>query len=206
MSILEYNGGSVIAMVGDGCVAIASDLRFGIQAQTVSNNFSKVFEVPGTGALVGLSGLATDIQTVEQIIRFRSGLYSLREDRPMKPSTVGHVISSLLYEKRFGPYFVEPVVCGLEGKDSKPYIVAMDLIGAPVFAEDFVVAGTSSEALYGLCETFWKPNMGPDELFEVLSQAFLAAINRDAITGWGAEVTILTPTKIIKRTLKTRQD
>ena len=60
---------------------------------------------------------------------------------------------------RFAPYFVEPVVAGLEGEDNSPYLVAMDLIGAAVFAKDFVVCGTAAEALYGVCESFWKPDM-----------------------------------------------
>jgi hypothetical protein len=39
---MEYNGGSVVAMVGKGCVAIASDLRLGNQALGISSNFQKV--------------------------------------------------------------------------------------------------------------------------------------------------------------------
>jgi 20S proteasome subunit beta 3 len=50
MSIMEYNGGSVVAMVGKECVAIASDLRLGNQALGVSTNFQKVL---WTGTLVG---------------------------------------------------------------------------------------------------------------------------------------------------------
>ena len=59
---------------------------------------------------------------------------------------------------RFGPFFVEPVVAGLE-PDGKPFICAMDLIGAPVFAEDVALAGTATEAMYGMCESLWKPDM-----------------------------------------------
>jgi len=38
-SILEHNGGAVVAMMGKDCVAIATDLRFGVQACTLDNNF-----------------------------------------------------------------------------------------------------------------------------------------------------------------------
>ena len=41
-SIMQYNGGSVIAMVGKDCVAIASDLRLGVQSLSISSNFEKV--------------------------------------------------------------------------------------------------------------------------------------------------------------------
>jgi 20S proteasome subunit beta 3 len=40
---MQLNGGSVIAMIGKDCVAIASDLRLGNQALTVSTNFEKVY-------------------------------------------------------------------------------------------------------------------------------------------------------------------
>eukprot|EP00010_Vexillifera_abyssalis_P006895 CAMPEP_0201550692 /NCGR_PEP_ID=MMETSP0173_2-20130828/7012_1 /ASSEMBLY_ACC=CAM_ASM_000268 /TAXON_ID=218659 /ORGANISM="Vexillifera sp., Strain DIVA3 564/2" /LENGTH=192 /DNA_ID=CAMNT_0047960737 /DNA_START=241 /DNA_END=819 /DNA_ORIENTATION=+ len=192
-------------MVGKQCVAIASDTRFGAQAQTIATDRPKVFQI-NNSTFVGLSGLGTDVETVYEKLKFQSKLYKLREGRDMKPSTVGNVISTLLYEKRFGPYFVEPVVCGLEGKDNKPFIVSTDLIGCLSSAKDFVLTGTSSEALYGLCETFYKPNMEPDELFEVISQAMIAGLNRDALSGWGCQVTIITPEKIITRSLKARQD
>ena len=46
---MEYNGGSVIAMVGKDCVAIASDLRLGNQALGISSNFQKVTADPLDG-------------------------------------------------------------------------------------------------------------------------------------------------------------
>lgn len=41
-NVQEANGGSVIAMKGKDCVAIACDLRLGNQALTVACNFEKV--------------------------------------------------------------------------------------------------------------------------------------------------------------------
>lgn len=49
-------------MVGKDCVAIASDLRLGMQATGVSNKFEKVFNYGNT--FVGLTGLATDVITL----------------------------------------------------------------------------------------------------------------------------------------------
>ena len=96
--------------------------------------------------------------------------YKLRENRDMGVKTFSHLVSTMLYEKRFGPYYTEPVIAGLSGPDNKPYLAAMDLIGAPVLTDAFVVAGTSGENLYGTCEMFYKPDLEPDELFEVLAQ------------------------------------
>lgn len=40
---MDYNGGALIGMKGKDCVAIATDKRFGIQAQTISLDFTVCF-------------------------------------------------------------------------------------------------------------------------------------------------------------------
>lgn len=204
MSILEYNGSGVIAMAGKNCVGIASDRRLGIQAQTVSTKFQRIYPMHDK-LMIGLTGMASDVQTISEKLRFRMNLYKLKEDRDMRPATFSSVVSNMLYSQRFGPWFVEPVVAGL-GKDNKPYLCAMDLLGAPVYTDDFVVAGTCADNLYGTCESLFKKDMDEDQLFETLSQALLAAVDRDALSGWGAVVHIITPTQVITRELKGRQD
>lgn len=115
------------------------------------------------------------------------------------------MVSSMLYEKRFGNWFVEPVIAGLNA-DNTPYISAMDLIGAPVFTNDFVVAGSSSENIYGMAESLYRPDMTADELFETISQVLLASVDRDALAGWGAVVHIITPEGVTTKELKARMD
>ena len=43
----EINGGSALAMIGKDCVAVAGDLRLGMQSVGVANNFEKVFDYEG---------------------------------------------------------------------------------------------------------------------------------------------------------------
>ena len=96
----------------------------------------------------------------------------------MKPKTFLNAICALLYEKRlvsacdcfespqfssqhqcrFGPYFVEPIVAGLN-EDGTTYIASADLIGCPMTTDDFVVGGTASDQLFGICEAFYRPNL-----------------------------------------------
>ena len=195
----------MIAMCGKNCVGIASDTRYGAKQQTIAHDFPKIFRI-NDKIYCGLVGLATDVQTVHEKLVFRTNMYELKEERMMKPSTLASMLSSMLYEKRFGPYFIEPVVAGLDGPDNKPYLSAMDLIGAPVVTNDFVVSGTCTENLYGMCESLFQPDMEPDDLFETLSQALLGSVDRDCLSGWGGVVTILTPDKVMTRYLEGRMD
>ncbi|CEH16033.1 20s proteasome subunit beta 3 [Ceraceosorus bombacis] len=194
MSIMEYNGGSVVAMRGKNCVAIASDLRIGQQALTLACNHDKVFPITQR-CYIGMPGLASDTETLRQRFRYRTSMYQLKEEREIEPETFAHLVSSTLYEKRFGPYFIEPVIAGLSGPDSKtpnePFIAAADLIGCLNFAKDFVVAGTASDKLFGMAEGLWEEDLEPDELFETISQTLLGALERDALSGWGAIVRVI---------------
>lgn len=204
MSIMSYNGAAMIAMAGDNCVGIAADRRLGVQLQTVSTDFQKLFRL-GPKLYVGLAGLATDVLTISHMLNFRKGLYELKEEREMNPPVLAHMLSALLYEKRFGPYFCEPIVAGLD-ENNKPFLAGMDLIGAAVNEDDFVVSGTCTGNLYGLCESLYKPKLGPEELFETLAQALLSSVDRDAMSGWGGVVHIITPDGVTTKELKGRQD
>ncbi|CAX40854.1 macropain subunit, putative [Candida dubliniensis CD36] len=201
----SINGGAAVAMIGKDCIAIASDLRLGQQSLGVSNNFEKIFSV-GDKTFLGLTGLATDVITLKELFRFKTNLYKLREERNIEPSTLANLVSSSLYERRFGPWFVSPIVAGLSSKDNKPFICGFDSIGCIDFSHDFIVSGTASDQLYGMCESLYEPNLEPEDLFETISQALLNAVDRDALSGWGAVVYIVTKDKVIKRVLKTRQD
>jgi 20S proteasome subunit beta 3 len=53
------------------------------------------------------------------------------------------------------------------------------------------VSGTPSESLYGACESMYKPDLEPEELFETISQALLSSVDRDCISGWGGIVHVV---------------
>lgn len=193
-----------MAAKGKNCVVIASDLRLGQQAMTVACNFDKVFRVTEK-TYVGLPGLASDVATLKERFRYRVNMYKMKEERDIEPEIFANLVSSTLYERRFGPYFIEPVIAGINSKD-EPFIAASDVVGCLNFAKDFVVSGTASDKLFGMAEGLWEPDLGPEELFETVSQILLGALERDALSGWGAVVRIITPDKVIERTLKARMD
>ncbi len=58
----------------------------------------------------------------------------------------------------------------------------------------------------GVFCAMYQPNLEAEDLFEVISQALLAAVDRDCLSGWGAIVHIITPEGVIERQLKSRKD
>lgn len=55
----------------------------------------------GEKLYIGLTGLASDVLSLHQLLQFRSNLYNLKEHREMTPEAFSALVSTLLYEKRF---------------------------------------------------------------------------------------------------------
>ena len=102
MSIHEYNGGTLVGMVGKDCVGIACDRRFGKELLTITNDFQRVFKLQDN-IIMGLGGLGTDIQTFSALMEQKVNLYTLKENKPMKPITFCNLVAYSLFEKRYLP-------------------------------------------------------------------------------------------------------
>ena len=123
--------------------------------------------------------------------------------------------SHVLYGRRQSPYYVEPLIVGLEKvtnqqridhdneqsvDDStndnhcnyRPFLCAQDVIGAQSKSDAFCCAGVASKSLYGTAEALWRPHLSPDELRHICGKAFLSALERDCLSGYGAILYLMT--------------
>mmetsp|Transcript_32271 Transcript_32271/g.47331 ORF Transcript_32271/g.47331 Transcript_32271/m.47331 type:complete len:290 (-) Transcript_32271:118-987(-) len=233
------NGGSIMAMSGQNCVAIAVDKRFGSGPQMVNVSPRNVL-IPNSKCLVAFTGLGGDCQSLAEELSilisekmmgkssssgFGFGLEESYGDGSggeeggsvtksiISPRSMASLTSHVLYGRRRSPYYVEPIIAGLEpvvveeeerGEDDettttqkrkkiqyRPYLCAQDVIGAKSQSESFVCSGVASKSLYGTAEAMWRPNLKPDELARVCGRAFLSALERDCLSGYGAIVYVI---------------
>lgn len=42
-----------------------------------------------------------------------------------------------------------------------------------------------------MAESLWRPDLDPEQLFEVISQTLMSAFDRDATSGWGGVVHVM---------------
>lgn len=109
------NGGSAMAMAGKECIVLICDKHLSANRTLVSKNFLKIYEIhPHTYLL--MSGLATDALTVSQKLKFRINMYELEQNRQISAPTLASMTHNFLYEHRFGPYYIQPIVAGLGKK------------------------------------------------------------------------------------------
>jgi len=220
------NGGSLMAMAGNECVALAVDKRFGSGPQMVNIAPRHVW-APHPSLLLAFSGLEGDVQSLSEELQmevaakrnralgFRiaevetesnddiNGELRARRSR-ISPPALACLTSHVLYEKR--GYYVEPLVVGLMGKTRKPFLCAMDMIGAQSFSQSFICSGAASTSLYGTAEALWKPNMKPEDLLECCGKVFQSALERDCLSGYGILVYLITEDGIAEYDLASRND
>ena len=190
---LTMNGGSLMAMAGNECVALAVDKRFGSGSQMVNIAPRHVW-APHPNLMLAFSGLEGDVQSLSEELqmevaakRNRALGFSIAGSKSendesndedevgerrsrISPPALACLTSHVLYEKR--GYYVEPLVVGLMDKTRKPFLCAMDMIGAQSFSKSFICSGAASTSLYGTAEALWRPNMKPKELLECCGKVF----------------------------------
>lgn len=208
----------------------------------------RILHLPNSNALLAWTGLYGDgIGFAEEMnvvlarkVR-RAGMLGFgggETTRKVSPRSITMLMSHLLYRRRNSPYYVEPIVVGLESvcvpileehhinaassielelpsaiqmnsllerqandiprpKISsyrtilKPYLCGTDMLGAQSSSQTFVCSGVASRSLHGTAEALWKPNLNDDELVEVCGKAFLSALERDILSGYGAVVYLI---------------
>jgi 20S proteasome subunit beta 3 len=201
---MDSQGGFVLAMKGKDCVVIASDLGLFDGRYVSGNNTPKVFKIHDN-LFIGLTGLLGDISSVKQILEYEVSKFLLNENRFPDHLEITNILSRLLYKNRFTPFFTEPILVGID-KKGNPVISSMDIIGAISNSNKFSVSGTCSDGLFGICESFWRPNMSEKDLFKIISKCINFTSNRDCLSGLGANIYIIKKNRIFNKKLENRVD
>lgn len=202
--IETFYGGSILAMVGKDCFSIVSDKRLGNNAITVSKSFRRIFKITDR-TFIGLPAFVPDCQQLVKKVMKHVSLFRLDERREIEPQELANLVSAILYSQRKSPLMTSPIVVGLDS-NNKTYICNMDCLGCKTEPGNFVAEGTASTSLTGACEVLYRENMEEEDLFVVSVQAFLNSVDRNALSGWGVECTIVSSEGIKVRTVRNRCD
>ncbi len=172
-----------------GGVVLAADRRVSYGTFVLSKSAKKVFLV---NERVGIStaGLPGDFQELVDVVKFNMTLYELDLDRKASPTNVAKLLSLLLYQGRFrGIYYAELIVGGLE--NGEPKILVLDPAGG-LMEEKFAAVGTGAQIATGILEREYEESLGEEEAISLAEKAMREAISRDALSGDGIDLLVIT--------------
>ncbi|RDD54109.1 MAG: proteasome subunit beta [Candidatus Korarchaeota archaeon NZ13-K] len=173
----------------DKGVVLAADRRVSYSSFILSKSARKVFLINDRVG-VSTAGLPGDFQELVDILKYNIAMYELENDRVATPTNVAKILSLLLYQGRFsGIYYAEVIVGGMDG--SSPRIFVLDPAGG-LMEESFAAIGTGAQIATGVLERGFREGMSEEEAIELSERAMREAIARDALSGDGIDMLIIT--------------
>ncbi|GKZ39995.1 proteasome subunit beta type-6, partial [Aspergillus brasiliensis] len=130
------NGGSTLGITGSDFAILAGDTRSVAGYNINSRYVPKVFKIggddeSGDGANIVLSvvGFAADGQALKERLDAVVKMYKYQHGKPMSVRACAQRLSTILYQKRFFPYYVHAILAGLD-EDGKGALYSYDPVGS----------------------------------------------------------------------------
>lgn len=178
-------------------MAIAADTRLS-QGYSILKRDQNKMQFYGLSCLAS-TGCWSDIQTMTNLIHIRKQAYLHEHCREMSTSALAQLVSIMMYNRRFFPYYTSTIVAGLDNKDHG-VVYSYDPLGN--CEETTYRAGGSANALLqpvldnhvGLKNqpNTKLPPITRERAVALIKDAFVSAAERDIYTGDSISIRVMT--------------
>lgn len=210
------NGGSVVAIGGDGFAVIGADTRLSTGFSIYTRKQNKLFHL-SDATVLGCAGCWCDTLTLTRVLAARMQMYEQEHNKTMQTGAVAQMLSTMLYNKRFFPYYISNVLVGLDA-EGKGCVYSYDPIGHCERAE-YRAGGSAGALLQPLLDNQVGlknqqlvgggegPKLTLEKALKVLKDVFISAAERDIYTGDSITINIITREEGIREeTFQLRKD
>nr|QBH72814.1 proteasome subunit beta type [Nicoletia phytophila] len=206
------NGGSIVAIAGEDFAVIASDTRLSTGFSIYTRNQSKLFPL-SQKTVLGCSGCWCDTLTLTRILEARLKMYLHEHRKDMSTPAVAQMLSTILYYKRFFPYYVSNILAGLDG-DGHGCVFSYDPIGH-CERTMYRASGSAGPLLQPLLDNqieYKNMKDAPqvpvtlERALKVIKDVFISAAERDIYTGDAVHIKIITRDNVVDETFDLRKD
>ena len=188
----SMKGTTTVGIVFDGGVILATEKRATMGYMIASKKAKKVYKVADRIGLTTAGGVG-DAQQLARILTVECNLYQIRRSRPITVGAAATLLSNYLNQNRHFPYYVQLLVGGID--ETGPSVYSVDAMGGATKEEEIVATGSGSPMAYGVLEDRYRKGMNEDEAIDIAVRALKSAMKRDAGSGEGIHVVIITKDK-----------
>ncbi|KAK5640488.1 hypothetical protein RI129_011299 [Pyrocoelia pectoralis] len=206
------NGGSIVAIAGDDYVVIAGDTRLSAGFQIYTRQQNKLFPLTKTTVL-GCAGCWCDTLTLTRLLNTRMQMYEQEHNKTMSTPAAAQMLSTVLYYKRFFPYYISNMLVGLDD-EGKGCVYSYDPIGHCEKAK-YRAGGSAGALLQPLLDNqvglknmqnVQVESIPLDRALSILKDVFISAAERDIYTGDAIYINIVTKDGIKSDSFPLRKD
>jgi proteasome beta subunit len=188
----SMKGTTTIGMVFKDGVILATEKRATMGYMIASKKAKKVYKVAERIGMTTAGGVG-DAQQLARILTVECNLYQIRRARSITVGASATLLSNYLNQNRYFPYYVQLLVGGID--ENGPSVYSVDAMGGATKEEEIVATGSGSPMAYGVLEDRFKKDMNEDEAIDIAVRALKSAMKRDAGSGEGIHVVVITKDK-----------
>ena len=186
--LTKKTGTTTLGIVCRDGVIIATERRATMGTLIAHKSTKKLYKIDEHLALA-TAGLVGDLQVLARYLNAEANLYRLKRDMKMPVKSAATLMSNILNQRKFYPYYVQLILGGFD--DSGGHVYSLDAAGGAI-PDKYTSAGSGSPFVFGVLEDNFKDNMTTNEGIDIAVRAITAAKNRDAASGGMIDVAVIT--------------
>jgi proteasome beta subunit len=182
-------GTTTVGLIFKDGVVLATDKRATMGYFIASKNAKKVYQISDRIGMTTAGGVG-DAQQLVRVMTVECNLYNMRRGKSMTVGAASTLLSNILNNNRYFPYYVQLLVGGMD--ETGPHLFSVDAMGGATKEDDVVATGSGSPTAYGILEDRYKPGMNEEDALGLGVRAVRAAMKRDVATGEGVQAVVIT--------------
>lgn len=205
------NGGTVVSVCGDNYAVVTGDTRLSAGYKILTRNSTKITRLTDK-VVIASGGMQAELTTLHRVLKIHVAKYEHAHRKPPSVQALAQLLSTILYYKRFFPYYAFNVLTGID-ESGVGRCYGYDAIGS-FESVKYVAQGSGVELVMSVLDNrvnsnnmaVKRPHPTKEEAIELLKDVMSSASERDIYTGDKAEIFIITPNGIEETSLELKHD
>jgi len=205
------NGGTCMGVSGEDYAVVVADTRMSTGYRIHTRNSSKVTQLTDK-CLIASCGMKSDAITLHRHLKARIVMYGHKHRRQPGVVAIAQMLSSMLYQKRFFPYYTFNVLSGIDD-EGKGATYHYDAIGS-YERVPYTTSGSGSSLVMSVLDcqlaksnqTIPTPALGKQQVVELCKDVLSSVGERDIYTGDSGEIFIIDAGGISSTNFDLKQD
>jgi len=181
-------GTTTLGIVCKEGVVVATETRATMGTLIAHKATKKLYKIDDHMALA-TAGLVGDLQVLARYLNAEANLYRLKRDMKIPVESAATLMSNILNQRKFYPYYVQLILGGFDS--SGGHVYSLDAAGGAI-PDKYTSGGSGSPYVYGVLEDLYKDGLSIDEGVDIAIRAIGAAKRRDSASGGKTNVAVIT--------------
>jgi len=186
-----HHGTTTVGMVCIDGVVLATDTRAIAGGYYIAHREVKKIQKVSDHLAMTIAGGVADAQSVVDTIRYYANIYKVEKRESIPIKAAARLASNIFFSARLFPYYADVIVGGVDKQGGAIYNV--DLFGS-LTKDKYHSTGSGSPVAFGILESEFREGLTVDESIPIAAKSIKAAILRNAGTGDGFDISVITKT------------